>query len=166
MIGTILIKETGATPKLTRRAHGDIMRRVLTEVAGTHHVKYMAKHFTGEGAREYGYQKRAGEGTSGKQFARSYTGRKNRQKGHMRPLVWSGASEILAKIRDVRATKHRATLVQHARGLNRRNPRSQINMAAEIRTVSERELQQALRLAGVLTRREYRAIRSTQTTRV
>lgn len=147
MIDHIVIVERGATPKVAARALGRIIEGVLGKVAATHHSLYMAKHFTVAGGREYGYKPRAGEGKSGKAFWRSYTGRKKRQKGHQRPMVWSGEQETLARIMDIRANRNRARIVQHARGLNRRNPKSAIRMNDEIRSVSDREVRADVTLA-------------------
>lgn len=166
MIGFILIKETGPTPKITKTQHNEIMSYVLGQVAANHHMKYMWMHFRRDTARRYNYKPRNGEGLSGAAFYKSYTGQKLKKKGHMNPLVFSGVSETLAKIRDVRATRSAAVLVQHARGLNRRNPKSDINMAEEIRTVAPSEMKEAYRLSGSLLRKRYREITATQTTRV
>jgi hypothetical protein len=166
MIGNLIITERGATPRLRKRDHNRIIGQTLAETAANHHKKYMKKHFTVEGGREYGYTPRKGEGLSGKEFWRSYTGQKKRKKGHRRPMVFSGASETLAKILDVRATSKRARLVQHARGLNRRNPHSTIRMNEEIRQISDHEVRQAERFAGSMLKRKYAGITSTITTRI
>jgi hypothetical protein len=170
MIKFITIKETGATPSMTARQHGTIMRDVLARVAANHHEKFMFRHFRSEAFSRYGYAPRKGEGLSGKAFYQSYTGRKNKQKGHMKPLVWSGEQEMLAKIRDVRSTRQgsigRARLIQHARGLNRRNPNSEIRMNEEIRAIAPSEEKEAFSRSGVLLRKAYRELRGTTTKRV
>lgn len=165
MIGAIILRETGPTPRLAKRAHNQIIKDTLAETAANHH-RFMPKHFTVAGGREYGYKPRKGEGLTGRDFWRSYTGRKKKQKGHTRPLTWSGASETLARIRDVRAVAKRATLIQHARGLNRRNPKSDIDMREEIRTVSESEARVAVQFAGRTLRGKYANIRATQVTKL
>ena len=166
MIGYITIRERGPTPGITKSEQGDIIRDVLAHTAANHHAKFMHRHFTHDAKRIYGYKPRKGEGKSGKEFWTSYTGRKNKVKGHMKPLVWSGVSQTLAKIRDVRSNRNRAVLVQHARGLNRRNPNSEINMVEEIRTVAEGEAREAYRMVDSLFRKRVREIRITKTTRV
>lgn len=150
---------------MAKRENNRIIRETLAETAGNHH-QFMRKHFTIAGAREYGYKPRKGEGKTGRDFWRAYTGRKKKEKGHQRPLVWSGTSETLAKIRDVRATSKRATLIQHARGLNRRNPNSDIDMRDEIRTISEPEERVAVQFAGRSLREKYANIHATQTTKL
>lgn len=166
MIGFVVIKESGPTPRKIRKEHGRIVTELLAETASYHHKEHMHKHFTAAGGKEYGYAPRKGEGLSGKAFWQSYTGRKNKQKGHMTPLVWSGEQQELAKIRDVRAGRKKARLVQHARGLNRRNPKSNIRMNDEIRIISEREVNINSEFAGKLLRKKYRAISGTQITKI
>lgn len=139
MLSAIVIHQSGATPEHTKKAVAGAMASALEDGAIHYHANFMPKHFTIAGAREYGYSPRKGAGLSGRDFWRSYEGKKKRQKGHQRPLVWSGASEQLARIRDIRTTRRRARIVQHARGLNRRNPNSAINTGKEIRTVSRTE---------------------------
>lgn len=168
MLSVIRITETGATPRATKRHHPRLMKAALMEAAALHHQRFMPKHFTPAGAREYGYKPRQGEqaGLSRASYFRSYTGHKQLTKGHRRPLVWSGASELLAKIRDVRGTSRRVRLVQHARGLNRRNPHSQVDMAAEIRAVSPPEEQAAVLHAERAYARHLAAIRDRTTTTI
>lgn len=147
MISGITFIETGPTPKHLARHHRRIMRESLGQAAAFYHQRFMPKHFTHAGAREYGYKRRKGEGKTGRAFWRSYTGQKKLRKGHTRPLDWSGASRLLAKIRDITATYRRARIKQHARGLNRRNPKSDIDMREEIRSTSPAE--------DTATRREF-----------
>jgi len=165
MIGFMLIKQFGPTPELSAAARGDILRETLGEVAANHH-RFMHHHFQFEAFQRYGYKPRKGMGLSGKAFYRSYWGRKLKQKKQQLPLVWSGEQRTLAKIRDVRATKKRATLVQHARGLNRRNPASQIHMNEEIRAVAPFEAKEAVQLAGKLFGKKFRGLKASKTIRV
>lgn len=150
MINSILVIEVGPTPGIWKREHNRLMRESFEQAGAFYHVQFMHKHFTRAGAKEYGYKPRAGEqaGIGSRRFFRSYSGRKLREKGHQRPLVWSGASETLARIRDVRANSRRGRIVQHARGLNRKNPNSEIDMAREVRTVSRSEALQTVERFG------------------
>lgn len=144
-VKNIILTEIGTVPRHLRAMHGKMVKRALMETLAEHHRDFMPGHFTKEGARKHKYKPRRGEepGLSRKQFFRSYTGRKQREKGHTLPLVWSGASRVLAQVRDVRGNTKRARLVQHARGLNRRNKHSDINMAREISDVSPDQAQVA-----------------------
>lgn len=165
MIKFITIKQTGATPQISAREQGRITKEVLARTAAHHH-RFMEKHFTIAGAREYGYKPRKGEGLSGKEFWKSYTGKKKKQKGHQRPLTWSGASETLAKIRDVQSSRDRARLVQHARALNFQNPNSDIDMRDEITAISESEAREDIQFANQLMQEQYRDISATITVKV
>lgn len=166
--GRIEMRVKGPVGRVMRRHHARIMRASFEVAGATYHERFMAKHFTTLGAREYNYTPRSGEraGVGSKAFFRSYTGRKQKEKGHTRPLVWTGASELLAKIRDIRATSKRARIVQHARGLNRRNPRSEVNPAEEIQRTTERER----RVVRVTFKRTYgrraRAVREVERKRI
>lgn len=140
MLDRVVVTQSGTTPEIAARAMQRLMKAALGKLAAHHHHLYMAKHFTVAGGREYGYKPRQGEGKSGKEFWRSYCGQKKRKKGHQRPLVFSGESETLARIMDIRADSKRARIVQHARGLNRRNPNSAIRMNEEIRAISDKEV--------------------------
>ena len=99
----------GLDPKTWR----EILKEAWGNVGIFWHRQLLPKHFTKRGATEYGYQKRVGENMRGeKGFARTYMGRKLREKGHSRPLVFTGRMERAAKqTRDVRATSKGVTVV-------------------------------------------------------
>lgn len=172
MIGSITLTESGPTPRMAKAKHAEIMERVMTACAANHHEKYVHLHFTMDAFSRYGYTPRKGMNVSGNAFWSTYTGKKQKYKGHVLPLVWSGESRRLATANppDIRTTKARgqatARLIQRARGLNRRNPNSSIRMNQEIIAVAETERKAAVRLAGIVLRKEYRGISSTKTTRV
>lgn len=66
------------------------------------HEDVLPLHFTASASRKYRYQPRRGEGgRGGNKWHRTYTGRKQRYKGHTLPLVWSGQSrrEMIRRIR-------------------------------------------------------------------
>jgi hypothetical protein len=66
--------------------------------------RFVDKHFTKEGAAEYAYQPRAGEGTSGKNFWRSYTGRKQKKYHHQLAMVLTGRTREGARRSTIYAT--------------------------------------------------------------
>jgi hypothetical protein len=78
--------------------------------------RFVAKHFTREGAAEYRgdnvagdgpvYQARSGEGESGKAFWRSYNGRKQKRLGQTLAMVFSGATRDGAKRATIYATSN------------------------------------------------------------
>lgn len=117
-----------------------------TEVGEDWHNRLRPKHFTAAGAREYGYGARKGEAGNShpKGFWASYTGRKQRQKGHVRPLVWSGELEALSRSRRIESraftTRSRLRVIlPQARKANLRNPHSSIRMHDELITISAGE---------------------------
>jgi len=121
------------------------------------------KHFTKAGATEYGYAPRDGErGQGGKYgFKKTYTGRKLREKGHTRPLVWSGDSMRKSAQGRVQPTFKRMKVIMNVPTLNF-SPvnRSDMNMRAELTEVSERDFRQMLRVfQRSLDRRVRRASR-------
>jgi hypothetical protein len=171
------IKYTGAVPELLlseRRAQGrwNTIRREAWIVAGNYwHREFRPKHFTKAGAREYGYMPRAGEsGNTRPKFAQSYTGRKLKKMGHTRPLVWSGTSETLSKIRVVRATatktKSKAEVVLRTPGLNRQHKDSQIPMRDEMTAVSQAEARKLIEVFDNEVGRQLAAIHTQQTTQI
>lgn len=108
------------------------------------HKRFLPQHFTPRGATKYGYGPRAKGYMRRKMAGYKVDGR--RIAGHRNPLVWSGKSKELASIRDIRATGARgghARVVIHARGLNRRNPKtvSPQTMREELLTITGDELQ-------------------------
>lgn len=166
MIGVILLKQTGATPELMKREMNTLMKGTLAAVADNH-FRFMPYHFQPLAFARYGYKPRKGMNLSGPAFWWSYTGRKQKEKGHVLPLVWSGKSKELALgTKTVVATRKEARLVQHARGLNRRNPNSGIRMHEEIRAIAPSEEREAVRVAEKEFKRRLRAITATKTTRV
>ena len=83
-------------------------RRVLKEAwsdCGTYlFEKFVGKHFEREGKGRYNFAARAGEDTSGKNFWRSYTGRKQKQYHHTLALVLTGRTREGAKRSTIYAT--------------------------------------------------------------
>ena len=110
--------------------------------------KIMNRHFQSGAAQRYGYTPRKGEepGISKKRFWASYTGRKLREKGHKRPLVYSGRSEVLMQIPKVVATatggRVSAKVYRFANAFNFRPKNSQVDMAREISTVLSGEVEE------------------------
>lgn len=89
-------KYTGAVPvdlRFKQRDWNKIVRKAWTAVGRYWHQNFRKKHFTKEGARVYGYAKRSD----------AYTRRKQREKGHQLPLVWSGRSRGQTKVANVKA---------------------------------------------------------------
>lgn len=146
------IERTGIFAGLPKRVFNNMKKDGMAAGMIWWHRYFRANHFTNKGAREYGYAKRQGEPgrpaptRNGKQ-KRSYTAEKVRRYGHSRPLVKTGRSEKLARIRDVRATSKGAKAVIHARTLNFRRPGSAINMRKEMTKITPQEARVMIRVA-------------------
>ena len=130
---------------MPKRRYNAIRKEALTAVGNFWHDKFRELHFTKEGARKYGYTPRSGEGKSGKPFWQSYTGKKQKAKGHQRPLVWSGKTEELSRRRRFTITSKRDLAILRikipAPALNYKNPHSEIDMRKEMTTVTPDEMQ-------------------------
>ncbi len=129
---------------MTKRELNEDKADAYAETGRYWHKHFRPKHFTKEGAREYGYLPRKGEpgNPHPKGFWASYTGRKLREQKHKLPLVWSGQSRALSAMGRVRATSKGVKVTMPARALNFKHPKSKIKMAEELRTVSAGELRE------------------------
>lgn len=163
--------ETGCTPRqllaaLTGREWNDIHRDAAEFAARFWHTHFRPLHFKNSATRRYGYQFRQGENLQGaKGFRRSYTGQKLQQKGHTRPLVWSGDSERFTQILNIRATAKggqygtaRATVIMNAPTLNLRSSPSSPNMRQELTTVIPEELDEISRQTHEFLAQRYRML--------
>jgi hypothetical protein len=163
VIGTITMVERGATPGLSAKWHNEAAKEGWQHT-GRYWVEHLRdKHFTPEGAREYGYKKRKGEGmaVNSKGYERTYTARKMARFGHTDPLTYSGDSRRGMQSAKVSATGKGGTIRMPSGNLGFRPPKSQINMRDEMARISQGE---APELAGVLAQRYHRhANRSTLT---
>lgn len=163
MLG-IEVRYKGAFPKLKKSVwNKQVSIPTIREALEHWHGKFRAKHFTEEGAREYKYAARKGQniprGT--KKFNRSYVGRKLAKTGHMRPLVFSGVTERLARVRDIRVNSKRGRAILPP-GLNRKHPKSRIRMRDEATRVSSREEATLERIADRSVTAKLNAINTTE----
>jgi hypothetical protein len=158
MIDAIVVTEFGATPGLLKSEINRLTKEALIAAAENHYREYMPMHFTMAAYSRYGYKPRSAK----------YLAKKNKIYGHVLPLVYSGTSKNLALSGEpkISATRHRATLIQRARGLNRRRPGSQIHMNREISAVTQSEVNTASRVAGREYLRLARELSVSKTTRV
>jgi hypothetical protein len=93
--------------------------------------KDLPKHFTSEGAAEYGYLSRSSR----------YEASKFKRKGHKLPLVYSGDLRGKSKVANIVATSEGVKIrLTWANKANLRNPLSKIDMAKELRAVSDGEI--------------------------
>src|SRR3990172_5870842 len=66
--------------RVSRKTWNEAMKAVYHSGAEHWHDRFSARHFTAQRARLYGYAPRS----------KKYLARKQREKGHGDPLVWSG----------------------------------------------------------------------------
>jgi len=121
------IRERGPVPAADWRPG---MKEAWGKTGRFWHRQMREKHFA-EGAKiEYGYLRRSPR----------YEERKRKKFGHARPLEFTGESRALTRIRVVTSTSKGVKVrMNAARGLRRRNPKSQINMVDELTRISARE---------------------------
>lgn len=160
----IKVRKTGPTAGLTRRELSAAAKAVYAAMGVFWHANFRKKHFTRAGAREYGYAERETWSPGRRSFERSYTGRKLARYGHTLPLVKSGESMRLTRIRDVRSTSKGGRVVLHARTFNRRNKFSQIDMRAEMTAVSAAEESQMAAEGDGQMQKQIDSVRRQQTT--
>jgi len=149
-----------APAKAVRQA----VSRGLLAAARLWHRKYMPMHFREGASQRYGYQRRTVK----------YMIRKRRQKGHSRPLVWTGEMRrMLTRERQEKALKNRAAASIKMRGpfyLRREGQaafRGQPDMNAEIKTTAATERQKlAERTHRDATAELNRAMKTRRTRRV
>ena len=134
------------TPPIARQMR-TIVRQSMKESwknTGRHfHVNHRDLRFTVAHARKAGYTRRSGEGMGvhAPTFRRTYTGRKLRQKGHMKPLVWSGESRRLARSASITSTSKGVKIrYPGLRKFNLRHPKSQVRMNEEFRRIADYEV--------------------------
>lgn len=125
-------------PRDVRRAMPGLLRSAYVSALTLWHTEFRPIHFTKRAASRYRYTPRAGQRAprGSKAYKRSYTARKQREKGHTLPLVYTGQSRTLSRLLDIRATSRRGRVVSHARGLNRR-PRDRRGRLSPIRMAKE-----------------------------
>lgn len=134
MIIAITLRERGATPRHMGKIMREAIRVGYLNAGVWWHKECRPKHFTREGYQLYQYTPRQGEANTGtKIFKKSYTGRKLKKFGHTNPMVYTGVSERLTRVRDVRANSKGCKIVMPAFALNFRPKGGRINMVNELR---------------------------------
>lgn len=146
MIELIQIKERGPTPRGMQRTWNASSKVAFLEAAEFFDDHLRDRRFTHTHARAAGYKRRKGElqPEGSKSFRRSYTGRKKRQFGHTRPLEFSGKTRDRLRSGGRRTSTSKGARISYhqASVFNFRHPKSQIDMAAEFRTILPEENQQ------------------------
>lgn len=135
----ITVETSGPTPRRVAARLNKIKKTMWESLGVDWHQKMRPKHFTHRGAAEYGYTPRKGEDATGKRFRNSYTGKKFRLFHHTDPLVYTGTSKQLTRLRDVRATGKGCRVVMRAPALNLKPKGGRIDMRDEMTRISTAE---------------------------
>lgn len=130
--------ETGP-PVIPRRSLNRVLRLAYDSIGKRWHTEFRPIHFTRRAIGRYGYTPRKGDTGSGRAFRGSYTAQKLRKFKHTLPLVWSGDSRLLSRLRDVRSTAKGARVVMRVPTLNLRPATGTINMREELATITQPE---------------------------
>jgi len=132
---------------LNKREWNRILRAAYRIAAQFWLKEIRPKHFTRSGGQEYRYAPRQGEaGNKGrKSFFSTYTGQKQRQKGHQNPLSWSGTLERESSRSPITATRKGSRVRVRGRVLNLRVKNPEIDMAREVSAISGRDVRDITR---------------------
>lgn len=143
MMGPTKVKKKGPVPgNMTRREYNArIIKPGLEDTGVEYHRELLPIRFTERAKRLLNYTPRK----------RNYQARKRRVWGHNDPLVWSGESRGIARLRDVRATGKSVKIKIHAKTLNFRHPSSEISMSDEVTRIAPSEMQQLTRFYAART---------------
>lgn len=138
----IAFTSDGPLEAIRPRAFNVIKRRGYKYIGVFWHKRMRRRHFTKRGGRDYDYAPREGEpgNPGGRGVRNTYTGRKLKMWGHTRPLVFSGLTRALSKIRDVRPTAKGVRIVMNLPTLNLRRHLDSPPMREEMTRVSPGEL--------------------------
>lgn len=170
MMGAVLITYEGAVPSNIGRSefNREILKPSWHATGEYFHRTMLPLRFTVRGGKMLNYAPRRGQepGLTFKQFKRSYTYRKRRQFGHIKPLVFTGESENLAKIRDIRSTSKGVKIINHARGLNRKHPKSKVVMSDEVRRIAVHEKEELTKYLSEQVDKRIKAFRRIQKKRI
>ncbi len=115
----------GPTPRRIRKHLARIKKNAWEHIAAWWHRALLPKHFTRTAAARYRYRARS----------HGYNKRKKRLWGQVQPLVYTGISQRLSAVRDIRANSKRVRVVMQTRTLNRRPRGWPHTMAEELRRV-------------------------------
>jgi len=155
MILALKVKYTGAADvATTRRRWAEICKPIYKLLGEYWFREFRPKHFTTAGGREYAYTPRS----------RIYSRIKAAVTHQTKPLVFSGTSERQTRMARITASGHHVRVTLPSSTLGRIIPKSKVDMAKEMTTVSGNEYRALVRLfdrrveAGLKALRVQRAI--------
>ena len=130
---------------LTKRDFKEIGRQTFEAAGKRHRRRNLYHHFERRATKRYGYAKRKGESNPRK--GGTYSARKLRLFGHVKPLVWSGELRRLTLngIQAVKAvTRHGGEFVAKIKlpaKANFRNPNSKAHPLRELQSFHQSEIE-------------------------
>lgn len=140
---TISIRQREPIGRGLKRAFNAASKIAWTAAATHFHRYFRERRFTESHARAAGYTKRKGEDLprDSKAWRRSYTGIKQRSKGHSRPLEFSGDTrqKLFTQYRVSATSKGGRVGYRGASKFSFRNAKSQIKMNEEFRRLLPEE---------------------------
>jgi hypothetical protein len=156
------------SPELVKRQWNVIAKAAFEKVGLRWIQRFLDKHFTHAGAREYGYEPRSGElrRSGSKAYRRSYTGIKERMFGHTLPLVFTGTSRDRCEAGRVIPSRTGVRVMMNAPALNLRAKHSKINLREELTRVSIPEQRELTDLLVAEIDRGIGALRQAETKRL
>lgn len=129
-----------------KRRYNNAKKVALAEIGEEQKRRHFPEHFLVRGLAKYAMEERS----------KSYTRRKQRQKGHRKPLVWSGHTRKKARQARVRATSKRVKVPIASGNLSRKVGRSRINLREEMLRTTRPEIRHLAEVGtAVLQRIEF-----------
>jgi len=162
-------------PEIGRREFKNLLKEAWSAVGWRHFELAVARHFTKEGGREYGYKPRVGEqsGLTQAEFWRSYAGQKLKATGQTDPLVFSGRTRegarratIYPTSGGVRVTLPGCVHINQFKPPARRDGRPPIDIREELLTISPAEADDRARFHGAAFVKAYTAARASRQIRI
>lgn len=145
---TVTVKRTA--PRKQRSDLKQAQKAAWFKGAVWFHVHKSDERFTQRHASRAGYAKRK----------KRYEQRKFKLYGHRRPLEYSGRTRFLSRTANITSTSVGARVrYPNLRGLNRRHPKSDINMAQEFRTLLPEETQDVAAVLDAEIDKEFKHLR-------
>lgn len=136
---------------VTGRQFQAIKRATFAAMGREWHAKYRRLHFDAAAMMRYGYVRRKPR----------YLQRKRKRTGQESPLVFSGEGMRLAQLLDLRVTSNQARVVL-PRKFNFKNPKSRVDMRAELTKVLPAEADEIAQVGATATGRELDSILAAQ----
>jgi hypothetical protein len=133
--GAFLIRFKGIEPGIPKRQFNNVKKSAYGVCARLWFTRFRPLHFQESAYSRYRFKSRA----------RDYVKRKRREKGHNRPLVWSGDSERVTRMARITSTNKFGRVSMAPNNLRWKHPSSHIRMTQELRTINKNEISELAR---------------------